>query len=120
MKPKYMNRILLIEDDDFAFLAISQLLKGAGYSKEGIVRCALMQEVTDLEQDDFQLVITDLSLPDSDYADTFYKVHTKFSYTPIIVLTGLNEIDFAIKTIQNGAQDYLVKGDFDQRQYIMP
>ena len=110
-----MNRVLLIEDNDFAFLAISQLLKGAGYSKEGIVRCALMQEVTDLEQNDFQLVITDLSLPDSDYADTFAKVHSKFGYTPIIVLTGLNEIDFAIKTIQNGAQDYLVKGDFDQK-----
>jgi PAS domain S-box-containing protein len=43
------------------------------------------------------------------------KVHDKFSYIPIIVLTGLNEIDFAIKTIQNGAQDYLIKGDFDKK-----
>ena len=110
-----MNKLLLIEDDDFAFLAISQLLKGIGYSKESVVRCCLMQEVMALEHTTFQLVITDLSLPDSDYAATFSKVHDKFNYIPIIVLTGLNEIDFAIKTIQNGAQDYLVKGDFDQK-----
>ena len=110
-----MNKLLLIEDDDFAFLVISDLLKGVGYNKENIVRCSSIKEVMHLEENDFQLVITDLTLPDSDYADTFFKVHDKFNYIPIIVLTGLNEIDFAIKTIQNGAQDYLVKGDFDQK-----
>ena len=110
-----MNKLLLIEDDDFAFLEISMLLKGIGYKKEDIIRCALMKEVMYLEAHDFQIVITDLSLPDSDYADTFDKVHNKFNYIPIIVLTGINEIDFALKTIQNGAQDYLVKGDFDQK-----
>ena len=110
-----MDRLLLIEDDDFAFLEISQLLKAIGYSKENIVRCSVMKEVMAIEEHDFQIVITDLSLPDSDYADTFSKVHEKFGYIPVIVLTGINEIDFAIKTIQNGAQDYLMKGDFDQK-----
>ena len=80
-----------------------------------IVRCSVMKEVMAIEEHDFQIVITDLSLPDSDYADTFSKVHEKFGYIPVIVLTGINEIDFAIKTIQNGAQDYLMKGDFDQK-----
>ena len=89
-----MNRLLLIEDDDIA-------------------RCVNMQEVTNLQEHDFHIVLTDLSLPDSDYAETFFKVQAKFGYIPIIVLTSFSELDFAIKTIQNGAQDYLVKGDFD-------
>ncbi len=111
-----MNKILLIEDDQFAYLEISQLLKGIGYERERIVRCADMKEVMELEDiKDFEIVLTDLSLPDSDYAETFEKVHKKFSYIPVIVLTGIAEVDFAVKTIQNGAQDYLVKGDFDKK-----
>ena len=110
-----MNKLLLIEDDPFAYLEITQLLKGIGYSKERVIRCADMAEVMAFEDaHDIEIVLTDLSLPDSDYAETFDKVHDKFNYTPIIVLTGIAEIAFAIKTIQNGAQDYLVKGDFDQ------
>ncbi len=111
-----MNRILLIEDDQFAYLEISQLLKGIGYDRECIIRCADMKQVMELEDvKDIQIVLTDLSLPDSDYGETFEKVHKKFNYIPVIVLTGIAELDFAIKTIQNGAQDYLVKGNFDKK-----
>ena len=113
-----MNKLLLIEDDDIAYMEISALLNGIGYDKRNLVRCASMQEVMDLDAKDIQLVLTDLSLPDSDYGDTFYKVQNKFNYIPIIVLTGIAEIDFAIKTIQNGAQDYLVKGDFDRKMLV--
>ena len=112
---KKMNKILVIEDDQFAYLEIEFLLKGIGYTKADIVRCSDMREVMDFNGHDIEIILTDLSLPDSDYAETFDKVHTKFVYTPIIVLTGINEIAFAIKTIQNGAQDYLVKGDFDKK-----
>lgn len=58
-------------------------------------------------------ILLDLGLPDSRGHDTFVAAHAIASHIPIIVLTGLGDEALAIRTVQEGAQDYLVKGQAD-------
>ncbi|WP_024329206.1 diguanylate cyclase [Thioalkalivibrio sp. ALR17-21] len=56
------------------------------------------------------IVLLDLSLPDSTGLDTVRAAREWFRDTPIIVLTGYDDEDFALRTLEAGAADYLVKG----------
>ena len=55
------------------------------------------------------MVILDLSLPDSKGLATFRRLHGKAAGVPIVVLTGLDDVDIALQTIAEGASDYLLK-----------
>ncbi|MBI3417344.1 MAG: PAS domain-containing protein [Verrucomicrobia bacterium] len=64
------------------------------------------------------LVLLDLSLPDGQGIDTFNRLHNEFPELPIIVLSGDDDEDLAFQTVQAGAQDYLVKGQGNQRTLL--
>ena len=110
-----MKKLLLIEDEDIAFSYIKCILSGIGYGADRVVRCNTLGELDGVVADDYEIVITDLSLPDSVYPRTFEVVKNKFPYTPIIVLTVTNELSVALGSIQLGAQDYMVKGEFNEK-----
>ena len=59
-------------------------------------------------------MLLDLSLPDSQGLETFAKVYAHSPTVPIIVLTGNDDHDLALKAVKSGAQDYLVKGRLDR------
>ena len=59
------------------------------------------------------LVMLDLSLPDGQRLETFGKLHTQVPDVPIVVLSGLDDESLAVRAVQEGAQDYLVKGQVD-------
>jgi PAS domain S-box-containing protein len=63
-----------------------------------------------LEQHSFNIIILDLSLPDSDGLDSFKRIHQRAPETPIIVLTGMEDESMGINAMKLGAQDFLVKG----------
>ncbi len=67
---------------------------------------------------DFDVVLLDISLPDSHGFDTFEKVRNRSPEIPIIVLTNFDNDRFAIKAVQEGAQDYLIKGSVDGESLI--
>src|ERR1700682_4814078 len=62
------------------------------------------------------VVLLDLNLPDSRGADTFREVLHRAPSVPVVVLSGRDDEEPAITAIHQGAQDYLVKGQFDGRQ----
>ncbi len=68
-----------------------------------------------LKSQQFNVILLDLGLPDSDGINTFLNVHSKSFETPIIILTGLNDEKVGINAVKKGAQDYLVKRDVDSR-----
>ena len=68
-----------------------------------------------LNEEVLSLVLLDLSLPDSSGFNSFSYVQKYADITPIIVLTGLADMELALDTMANGAQDYLIKGEFDER-----
>lgn len=110
-------RILLIEDDssDVELLQIAfKRLHDFPHSlvcvdrlAEGIKRCAA---------EPFDVVLVDLSLPDSRGLETIRRLASKAPDVAIVVLTGHNDERAAELAIKTGAQDYLVKGEIDARQ----
>lgn len=64
-----------------------------------------------LKEKKYDVILTDLNLPDSSGLATFLAVYSKVPKLPIVVLTGLSDESFGVQTVQEGAQDYLVKQD---------
>ncbi len=112
--------ILLIEDspdDEFLFREfLSDHNKkskiDAIYKVNCTRRISETIEISDSLNPD--LIFVDLSLPDSSGLDTFKKVQNTFPEKPIIVLTGLDNEKLAVKSVSEGAQDYIVKSDISE------
>ncbi|MCX6135909.1 MAG: response regulator, partial [Ignavibacteriales bacterium] len=107
-------RVLLIEDNPGDARLIMEMLQEVKVRKITLEHCAtLTQGLQALSKNDFNILLLDLSLPDSIGFDTFVKVYTQNPQIPIVVLTGTNDEELAIKSVRTGAQDYLVKGRID-------
>jgi len=106
--------VLLIEDnEDDAYLIREMLLEKqeAGILLEWVDR--LSRGLAQLAQSKSDLVLLDLSLPDSHGLETFDTVQGFAPDVPIVVLTGLDDEAMANRAVRRGAQDYLVKGQLD-------
>ena len=66
-----------------------------------------------LEQMKLDIILLDLSLPDSHGTETFERTKEKAPHIPIVVLSGLDDENVAVKAMQSGAQDYLVKSNIE-------
>ncbi len=109
-------RVLLIEDDaEDAELIQGLLSKVAAHSRKFRIECAsrLKDGLERLASNDFDVVLLDLSLPDSQGLETFLQLKREESKIPVVVLTGLDDETVALEAVRQGAQDYLVKGDVD-------
>src|ERR1051325_2508744 len=105
-------KLLLVEDNPGdAHLMELMLRDTRGFQMTWVEQLAA--GLKRLEAGDIDLVLLDLSLPDSHGPGTFSKMHAQRPQVPIIVLSGLDDEEVAIKTVQEGAQDYLVKGHVD-------
>ncbi|MFH1453551.1 MAG: hybrid sensor histidine kinase/response regulator [Armatimonadota bacterium] len=71
-----------------------------------------------LEEKKFDLILSDLGLPDSSDLDTLESLHDKAPKTPVVVLTGLDDEDIAIKAVHGGAQDYLLKNNINHELLV--
>jgi two-component system, cell cycle response regulator len=66
-----------------------------------------------LDGGEFDVILLDLSLPDSLGLDTFLAIQAYAMHVPIVVITALDDAGVAVRAVREGAQDYLVKGDLD-------
>lgn len=62
-----------------------------------------------LDKQRADLILLDLSLPDSQGLDTFYSVHAHAPHTPVVILSGRDEDEIALDAVRAGAEDYLAK-----------
>jgi CheY-like chemotaxis protein len=106
--------ILLFEDNLGDAILIEEMLdEFADFSYELINVKTLNEGLSLIKRRLFDVILTDLSLPDSDGIDTFLKIHAINSRIPIIIFTGSNNNEIGIDAVKKGAQDYLVKGQID-------
>src|SRR5438874_1523351 len=108
-------RVLLIEDNQGDARLIEEMLREAFDPAFQLAYRAdrLAPGLEFIAHEKVDLVLLDLSLPDSNGIETFLKVHAQAPHLPIIVLSGLASEDLALKTVHAGAQDYLVKGQVE-------
>ena len=107
-------KVLLIEDNPGDARLIRELLaevEGAPFDVYHTDR--LSAGLERLAQGDIDVILLDLSLPDSKGLDSLGKLHAQAPKVPIVVLSGLSDEAVAVKAVQEGAQDYLVKGSID-------
>ena len=103
--------ILLIEDDPEAARLVKRTLsKVEGTPCEVVHVGCLKDGMERIAKGGIDLALVDLSLPDSPRTDTFKEIHQTSPDIPVIVLSGMNNREVAIRLVQQGAQDFLVKG----------
>ncbi len=103
------KRILLIEDDPDYQQLISAVLAACGDMFELKTASGLVAGLSLIEQYLPELIVADLNLPDSSGYETFLQVRDRARGIPIVVLTGLDDDHLALRAVEDGAQDYLVK-----------
>lgn len=107
-------KLLLIEDNPADAKFIEIMLREVQSQSYSLKNTSTFKEGMDLLQiERFDVVLLDLSLPDSFGLDTVKNANIMAPQVPIIVLTGRNDEDFAVEVVIAGAQDYLVKGQID-------
>lgn len=106
-------QILLVEDNLADARLFEELLADAKtpFYIDHVRR--LSDAVARLEKGGIDMVMSDLSLPDSQGLETFEKLHAAAPQVPVIVLSGMDDETLAVETVERGAQDYLVKGRAD-------
>jgi two-component system cell cycle response regulator CtrA len=108
-------RVLLVEDDSATARSIELMLKSEGF----------ICDITDLGEDgleigkiyDYDIIILDLMLPDIDGYEVLRRLRSSRVNTPILILSGLAELDNKLKGLGFGADDYLTK-PFDKRELV--
>ncbi|MBO6560016.1 MAG: response regulator transcription factor [Nisaea sp.] len=108
-------RVLLVEDDTATAQSIELMLKSEGF----------VVDVTEHGEDgleigrlyDYDIILLDLMLPDLDGYEVLRRLRSSKVETPILILSGLSEMDNKIKGLGFGADDYLTK-PFDRRELI--
>ncbi len=105
-----LRRLLIVEDDPDDVYLIKELLRNDDRQRYEFVHCDTLKGTFEaLSDQDFDLILLDLGLPDSRGLETLQNLVAQDSSTPIVVLTGVNDDMIGKQAITQGAEDYLPK-----------
>ncbi len=115
MRPKSLETVLLVEDNRGDARLLREMLSGRD-SQHNIalthVGCMSDAEIHLLERTT-DVILLDLGLPDAQGLGAVRRAHAAAPRVPLVVLTGLEDDSLALQALQEGAQDYLVKGQIE-------
>ena len=107
------KKIIIVEDDKKLARLLSRQLEKNNYA---VFHSSNLADFSNAAVNNkFDLVLLDLGLPNSSGLETYEKVSKLVPDVPIVVLTGLDDEEIAVGAVKKGAQDYLVKGEVDNR-----
>jgi two-component system NtrC family response regulator len=107
------GNILIIDDEIKLLKLLGMILSQENFNvKEASTARSAM---TMLEQYDFDVVLSDVRLPDAFGVDLVKAIKTKYPLQEIILMTAFGNITDAVQAMKNGAYDYLVKGDDNEK-----
>lgn len=101
------GRILVIDDEDIVRTSCSRALVPEGYevkaAKNGLEGLKMISD------EKFDLVLTDLKMPDMDGIEVLKRIKEEWPEIEVIIITGYQTVDTAVKSIKLGAFDYIEK-----------
>lgn len=110
---------LLVEDNPADIALLMELLQDSDAKSWQIAHCKRLHlALEQLRHTHFDVILLDLSLPDSQGLDTVIELQTAVPHIPIVVLTGLHDQTLARQALAQGVQDYLVKGQLSSELII--
>lgn len=110
------TNILVVEDEKVFAELVRAIVTDEGHGRYAVtVATDLATATTQLAQGRFDLVLLDLTLPDGQGLETYQAIHHSAPLVPVIVLSGLSDEEVALQALRAGAQDYLLKNEFDGR-----
>ena len=108
-------RLLVVDDNphdvDLVRGQLSEAHHGRPFQVEAVARLA--DAVRHLGREDVDVVLLDLGLPDADGTQGVLRLGREAASVPVVVLTGHDDEALGLRAVQDGAQDYLVKGKVD-------
>jgi signal transduction histidine kinase len=112
--------LLLIEDNEGDERLIRELLGEQKLIRFNIEKAASLKESEGkISNYKYDIILLDLGLPDSSGLETLIKLIALFpGLATIIILTGLNDTEIGLKAVNNGAQDYIIKGQVDSEKLL--
>ena len=112
-------KVLLIEDNPGDAFLMKFYLGESTSPSFNVSHAETVKAALDfLAQDSFDIILSDMNLPDSFGVDTIKTILGKFPGNLVIVLTGLTDEEVGLETVRYGAQDFLTKGKFDSKVLI--
>lgn len=107
---------ILLVDDEAPWLRSLSLLLARSDIRERLLTCSDSRNVlSTLERDPCQLIVMDLNMPHQTGLDLLPKIQERHPGIPVIILSGVNEIETAVKCMRSGAFDYFVKTQEEDR-----
>ncbi|UFH34511.1 sigma-54-dependent transcriptional regulator [Flavobacterium acetivorans] len=111
-----MRNILIIDDEEKLRGLLARIVKSEGFV---VLEAAdLKSGFKKLEQNDIDVVLCDVKLPDGNGVEFLDKIKASFPLTEVILLTAYGKISDGVQAMKNGAFDYIVKGDDNDK--ILP
>lgn len=105
------TRVLAVEDNSADFELVCQMLREAGDDFEVRDVPRLAEAIPCLLGEPFDVVLLDLCLPDSTGLDTFLRLQSDVPDVPVVVFSSIMDTTLALRALERGAQDCLVKGN---------
>lgn len=103
-------KILIVEDDAGDAELLTEIFQEAKAPFELVCHDRVSAALKKVREEPYDMVLLDLSLPESQGLDTFIKMQEGAPGLPIVILTGYEDDTLALEAMRLGAQDYLVKG----------
>lgn len=104
-----MKHILIIDDEEKLRGLLARIITSEGF--DVIEAADLKSGFKKLEQNDIDVVLCDVKLPDGNGVEFLEKIKANFPLTEVILLTAFGKISDGVQAMKNGAFDYIVKGD---------
>ena len=108
------QKILLIEDNPGDRRLIQEMLNDITSFKYKLVTAENLKDGCELiSQNAFILILLDLNLPDSTGKNTFDTILHQTKMTPVVLVSGMQNVELSLSLIKEGAQDYIVKNELN-------
>ena len=113
-------RVLLIEDNPGDIGLIQEAIKNnrTPSSFELIVAMSLEEGLKQIAKSVIDVILLDLHLPDSFGYETFHRLRKQSQEVPVIVLSSVGNEELAVRTVNEGAQDYLYKDNLENASLV--
>ena len=119
MSKKSFKILFLVEDNPGDARLLREMLSDHGSPETELTHVACMGDAEKhLAQQAVDIILLDLGLPDAHGLDAVRRARSAAPHVPLVVLTGLDDESVATQALQEGAQDFLIKGQIDGRGLI--